>query len=498
MGLKRSEVRMAKRQAEGRRRKIGWRRLLAIGLPTLLFVVVGLDSGIGAGAGRQPVEPDITISSNGRYFVDPVGDPFFWLADTAWGIAVDLNRDEVAEYLDKRSKQGFNVIQVVAVFNQAGGPGPNRYGDYPFDKDLSKLAITDGADPGNPDQYDYWDHLDYIIEQANVRGIRVALVPIWGHNMAGSVLTTSNAFDFGKFVGERYRKSQVIWVLGGDTPANGTEGIWLDLARGIATGVTGVEDFKTPLMTYHPIGGSDSLQWFAKAPWLSFDMAQGGHCLRYEERRKMLDAAYKAEVTRPFLDGEQIYAEHPYCWKPEDGYSTPLDVRRDAYWAVLAGAAGVTYGDHNVWQFAGATGRPPELGATGDWQSAMEDPAAWQMRNLAELMKTHPWYKGMPDQTIIKSPIASGPARLQGFRAVDGSYALVYSPGGGEPFDVDLSAMSGDLVRLSWFDPSTGEYTKIGVRAKGRATHVPPTADDWVLVAEAISNKSQATQEPTP
>ena len=212
----------------------------------------------------------------------------------------------------------------------------------------------------------------------------------------------------------------------------------------------------------------------------------------------MLDAAYKAEVTRPFLDGEQIYAEHPYCWKPEDGYSTPLDVRRDAYWAVLAGAAGVTYGDHNVWQFAGATGRPPELGATGDWQSAMEDPAAWQMRNLAELMKTHPWYKGMPDQTIIKSPIASGPARLQGFRAVDGSYALVYSPGGGEPFDVDLSAMSGDLVRLSWFDPSTGEYTKIGVRAKGRATHVPPTADDWVLVAEAISNKSQATQEPTP
>lgn len=486
MRLKRSEVRKAKREEEGRRRKIGWRRILIVGLPTLLFVVMGVDSGIGAGSSRLQIDPDITVSSNGRYFVDPVGDPFFWVADTAWGMPVDLNRDEVAQYLDTRAKQGFNVIQVVGIFNQAGGPGPNRYGDYPYDKDLSRLAITDGSDPSNPEQYDYWDHLDYIIEQANVRGIRVALVPIWGHKMAGSVLTQDNAFEYGNFVGTRYRKSQVVWVLGGDTPAAGAEKIWATLARGIATGVTGVEDYKTPLMTYHPIGGTDSLQWFASAPWLSFDMAQGGHCLRYEERRKMLDAAYQAKVTRPFLDGEQIYAEHPYCWKSEDGYSTPLDVRRDAYWAAFAGAAGVTYGHHSVWQFVGATSLAPELGAIGDWQSAMEDAAAWQMRYLADLMKAHPWYRGVPDQQFIKSRIVAGPERLQGFRASDGSFAMVYNPGGGEAVDVDLSVLTGRQVRLSWFDPTTGEYTTLGVQPKGRYTYVPPTTDDWVLVAEVV------------
>jgi Protein of unknown function (DUF4038)/Putative collagen-binding domain of a collagenase len=497
MGLKRSEIRKAKRETAGRRRNIGWRTLLAIWLPTVVFVLLGLEGGIGSGEEQQQIEPDITASSNGRYFVDPAGDPFFWLADTAWGMPVDLDRDQVAEYFDTRAKQGFNVVQVVAIFNQAGGPGPNRYGDHPYADDLSKLAVTDGADPDNPEQYDFWDHLDYIVEQANGRGIRVALVPIWGHKLAGTVLTDANAFDYGKFVGSRYRKSQMVWVLGGDTSATGAEGIWANLARGIATGVTGAEDYKKTLMTYHPVGGSDSLQWFANAPWLGFDMAQGGHCLRYTERRAILDAAYRAAVTRPFLDGEQIYSEHPRCWRPEDGYSTPLDVRRDAYWAAFAGAAGVTYGHHSVWQFAGATGLPPELGAIGDWESALEDGAAWQMHFLADLMSSHPWYRGLPDQKIITSPIVDGPSRPQAFRASDGSYAMVYSPDGG-PLAVDLSVLTGSLARLSWFDPSTGEYTQLGVEPKGPATYVPPTTDDWVLVADAVPNPTQDAEPSAP
>jgi hypothetical protein len=57
------------------------------------------------------------------------GTPFFWSADTAWSLFVNLDRDEVVRYLDARARQGFTVVQAVAVFPQAGGPGPNRYGD---------------------------------------------------------------------------------------------------------------------------------------------------------------------------------------------------------------------------------------------------------------------------------------------------------------------------------------------------------------------------------
>jgi hypothetical protein len=466
---------------------IGWRTSLAIGLPTIIFVGLGLQSGIVAGSFNVPPQPDITVSSNGRYFVDPAGDPFFWMADTAWSMPVDLTREEVAGYLNKRADQGFTVVQTVAIFNQAGGPGPNRYGDYPYDGDLSDLAVSDeGAEPGDPWQYDYWDHLDYIVAEANTRGLRVALLPIWANKQAGTVLTKDNAVEYGKFVGARYRDNQVIWVMGGDAAADGVEDVWRALARGIAIGVTGEENYNTALMTYHPIGGSSSTRWFVGDPWLKFDMVQGGHCLRYDERRGLLDAAYNTTPTRPFLDGEPIYAAHPYCWdRPPEGYSTALDVRRDAYWAVFAGAAGHTYGHHSVWQFLGSGG-PAELGAVGDWQSALNEEAAWQMRHLVALMTSHPWWMGIPDQNIITTPIGTASSRPQAIRATDRSYVMVYSPDGGA-FDADLSSVfAGATANLSWFDPQTGKATDLGIAPAGPATYTPPTARDWVLVADAV------------
>jgi hypothetical protein len=459
---------------------------LAIGLPTVIFVALGLQSGISAGSDRPLPDPDLSVSANSRYFIDAAGEPFFWMADTAWSMPINLTREEVTDYLDTRVRQGFNVIQTVAIFNQAGGPGPNRYGDWPYGQSLSDLAVTDGSDPTNKEQYDYWDHLDFIIAQANARGLRVALVPIWSHGEIGTVLTKGNATAYGEFIGARYAKDRVIWVMGGDDTADGSEDVWRALARGIAIGVTGKENYKSLMMTYHPIGGSSSTRWFLGDQWLGFDMIQGGHCLRYNERRDLLAAAYATAPTRPFLDGEPLYSGHPYCWdQPPEGYSQPIDVRRDAYWAVFAGAAGDTYGDHSVWQFLGATDRPGELGAVGDWRTAMDDPAAWQMHYLVDLMAAHPWWKGVPDQKIVMGAARTNESRLQGISASDGSYAMVYSPDG-KDFDADFSARIGTNARMSWFDPRTGESTDLGMLSSGRETYSPPTAEDWVLVADVV------------
>jgi hypothetical protein len=113
----------------------------------------------------------------------------------------------------------------------------------------------------------------------------------------------------------------VIWVLGGDASADGVEDVWREVARGIAIGSTGREDYSTTLMTYHPLGDQSSTRWFHDDEWLDLHMVQGGHCLRYDVRRD----------------------------RPPEGYSTALDVRRDAYWAVFGGALGHTYGHHTVW-----------------------------------------------------------------------------------------------------------------------------------------------------
>ena len=89
----------------------------------------------------------LAVSANHRFFVDESGAPFFWLADTAWSLPINLDRAETIEYLDTRAEQGYNVIQTVAIFPQAGGPGPNRYGRQPVRRRPGRLARHRGLRP---------------------------------------------------------------------------------------------------------------------------------------------------------------------------------------------------------------------------------------------------------------------------------------------------------------------------------------------------------------
>src|SRR5260221_4886727 len=54
---------------------------------------------------------NLKVSSNGRYFVDQDGKPFFYLGDTAWFLFQRLDRKELDDYLKGRARKGFTVIQ---------------------------------------------------------------------------------------------------------------------------------------------------------------------------------------------------------------------------------------------------------------------------------------------------------------------------------------------------------------------------------------------------
>src|ERR1700742_3111831 len=78
----------------------------------------------------------LQVSSDGHFLVQPNGQPFFWLADTAWNLFRALTIEEADLYFRDRAAKGFNAIQVAAIF---GGYGtgdaltkPNRYGETPF------------------------------------------------------------------------------------------------------------------------------------------------------------------------------------------------------------------------------------------------------------------------------------------------------------------------------------------------------------------------------
>ncbi|NMI00255.1 DUF4038 domain-containing protein [Pseudonocardia sp. K10HN5] len=439
-------------------------------------------SGAAGACGPGAALPPLTV--DGRFFALPDGTPFFWLADTAWSLFVNLDRAEALAYLDARAAQGFTVIQAALIFPQAGGPGPNRYGDAPFSGHLGRLPVSPGADASDDAQYDYWDHVDFVLAAAAERGLRMALLPVWADAQVGSLVTASNARTYGAFLGQRYAAAPVVWVLGGDAPADGAEDVWRELAGGLRAGGS------DGLISYHPRGGQTSATWFHTDDWLGFDMLHGGHCLRYEQRRHLVEDTRAAQPAKPFLDAEPVYSDHPYCWDdPPGGYSTPRDVRRDAYWAVFGGAAGHSYGHHAVWQFLTA-GRQPSLGARGTWTAALDDPAPGQMRHLRALMESRPYRHAVPGRRVLSGDVGSGPDRIAATVAENGSYLMAYTAAG-RPIEVDLDALTGSTARPYWFDPRTGAATELGVlRSAGRAAFPPPDGErgqDWVLVLDDVA-----------
>src|SRR5688500_5247864 len=123
----------------------------------------------------------LKIADNKRFFIDSDGKPFFWLGDTGWLLFAKLNREEATLYLEDRKQKGFNVIQVMVLHTLGAA---NVYGDSALvNKNVATPLVTTGANFSDTLAYDYWDHVDFIIDQAEQRGLYMALVPVWGTNV---------------------------------------------------------------------------------------------------------------------------------------------------------------------------------------------------------------------------------------------------------------------------------------------------------------------------
>lgn len=428
----------------------------------------------------------LKVSENGRFLVIEGGQPFFWTADTAWELFHRCSREEVALYLAKRKSQGFNVIQAVALSELNGLDEPNVYGETP-------LLYNDPTTPN----IRYFEHVDYVMDMADSLGMYIALLPSWGDKLfrdtwgtGPEVLDRSNARVYGKWLGKRYSdRDNIIWVLGGDrNPRSGTAdvAVWNAMAEGIAEGAGGNE---RTLMTFHPqpnsTGGSS--RWFHNAPWLDFNMQQTGHCAD-RPTYKLILRDYGLKGTKPVLDGEPLYEDHPNCFNAREmGYSTAEDIRRIMYWNVFAGAFGQTYGCHDVWQMY-LPKREPVNGPLRPWPEALDLPMANQMKHLKNLFLSRPFLNRIPDGAMILDHQVEDDNFTVATRDKNGSYAMVYYPTGiGRT--LSLTNLKGTRFKTWWFDPRTGNSFG-GDRLEGSG-HVfvrPPTkgvGNDWVLVIDA-------------
>jgi hypothetical protein len=443
---------------------------------------------------RKPL-PKIKVSDDKRFLVTADGKPFFYMADTGWELFHRLDRKQALEYLDTRAAQGYNAIQAVALAELEGLSDPNPYGDLPLiDRDPAKPAITPGLNPNDKLAYDYWDHVDYIVDQANARGIYIALLPTWARWVVKdpkkdeSIFTVENAQAYGEFLGKRYGQKGVIWIMGGDRTATGYEPIFRAMAKGVAIGVSGKEDYNAVLMSFHPRGGETSSTNFHDDEWLDFNMHQTGHGLG----EKVMSWAkiakdYARTPVKPVLDGEPLYEDHPLAFRAKEyGYSFDAHTRQRAYWSVFAGSCGHTYGNHSVWQMFAAD-RKPINGPLLFWNEAITRPGASQIRYVRELIESRPYFSRVPDQSMLVDELKEAD-RVVATRG-DG-YAFIYSPNG-RSFSVKLGVISGDKLKAWWFNPRTGFAREIeAIPNQGTREFVCPSegfGSDWVLVLDDAS-----------
>lgn len=441
--------------------------------------------------------PKLKVSQNRRFLQTEEGAPFFYLGDTAWELFHRLNEVDVQKYCTNRAAKGFNVIQAVALAELDGHKTPNANGHF---------ALIDD-DPAKPNE-DYFKHVDFTVNYANSLGMYVGLLPCWGNfvctdnwNPLG-LITEKNAYGYGEFLARRYKENGIIWILGGDRPANGYEKIWEQMALGIRS-VVG----NTQLIAYHPRGYQRSSVWFHNAEWCDFNAIQSGHYRQYNNNYEMIAMDYALTPPKPTLDMEPCYEDHPIGFHAQNGWFDEYDCRLAAYRAVFAGAFGHTYGTNSVWQMYD-TGRSPIAWARRPWHEALNQPGATQMRFLKNLMLAHPFFSRIPDQSVIIQENDWNGSDYKGFPTDyclgtrdgtvgknDATYIMVHTPRI-VPFWVNASLIPAQKLRCYWYCPRTGQCFVEPVRDNipkldplwhHRPWHVKTEGMDWVYVVEDAS-----------
>lgn len=457
----------------------------------ILFLILVI--AVWGGCREQRRDGELTplkISENKRYFTDGNGNPFFWLGDTGWLLFSRLNREEADDYLENRKEKGFNVIQVMVLHSL---DIRNAYGDSALvGGNVAEPLVTPGNNADVPDEYDYWDHVDYVIGKAAEKKLMMALVPVWGSNVKSGGVNRLQAQHYAEWLGQRYReRPNIIWLNGGDIPGSDSLAVWQVLGKTLR------KTDPNHLITFHPRGRMQSSDWFHQEEWLDFNMFQSGH-RRYdqddternygEDNWRYVTADYNLIPVKPTLDGEPSYEGIPQglhdtlqpLWKDQD-------VRRYAYWSVFSGACGFTYGHSAVMQFY----KNGESGAYGNkkvWTEAMDDPGACQMIHLKNLMLSKPYFGRIPDQGLIAGDPGLKYDYSVATRGED--YALIYTYNG-KNIRVNMGKIKGSQVKASWYSPVDGNSTEAGIFSNQDICEFDPPGDpadgnDWVLILDSV------------
>ena len=242
----------------------------------------------------------------------------------------------------------------------------------------------------------YFDHVEWVIQQADSLGLLIAIVPLWagccgeGYGGKGAVGPTSIMFvngpvkskAFGEYIGKRFSKyNNIMWILGGDIDPFEDRETMDQLALGIKS--------QAPhhLITYHASSSHSSTDVWENASWLDVVMTytyfRGFNKAWNKNQPDVYEVNFKEYAktpVKPFFLGESTYeGEH-------DAWGSAVQARKQAYWSVLSGGTGNAYGTP-MWNFP------------VNWKTFLELPGGNSLQHFFTLFHSRPWYRIVPDST---------------------------------------------------------------------------------------------------
>jgi hypothetical protein len=167
-------------------------------------------------------------------------------------------------------------------------------------------------------------------------------------------------------------------------------------------------------------------------------------------------------------------------------------VRRQAYWALLSGAAGHAFGNGSVYKF------------DDGWRAALDGPGSRDMQRVAALFAGRRWHELVPDRGhkyvttgfgTFDPNAGADPNYATGFdyattaATPDGKLLLAYVPTGPRTLTLDRSRLAAG-VGVKWYDPTDGSVRPVRLEPGGGPVALAPPGPnaggdaDWVLVAE--------------
>ena len=407
------------------------------------------------------------------------GTPFIWLADTAWTVPARLKWDDVLYYMKTRKQQGFTVLQMVVLDPEFNEEMRNPCGAAALtDGDLLKL------------NEDYFSYVDWVLDRAEEFGFYVLLLPAWGELVVGwdweggvhpKVVTEENAYRYGSWLGDRMKhRNNILWCLGGDRmPVCRGEDyrpVWRNLAEGLAFGLTGKtlhydsdrDEWQKLLITYHACHEAETglcstfSYWTEDEAWISFIMLQSGHGA-FKKNYELIQEERERETVYPVWDGEPAYEMMPITWPVTDmnSFHGTYIVRKRAYWALLSGAFGHTYGHASVW--CTATMKDKNQICRETWDEAIHSEGSKQMKILRDFMESFSLNEFSPCQQRLLRQSAEEDCLDRHEQAAEnaaGRQMLIYFAADTAE-RIDTRGVFDGKVCGAWFDPADGSVSVI-------------------------------------